>query len=490
MSDKNNKKPDLDPTVRPMHLPGHNPKSRREFMAQGFLGMTAFALAPEFLIKGARAQTALDCVQAASAGLTPVIIIDLAGGGNIAGANVIVGGAGGQMNFLQSYASNGLNANEHPSIAGNINQDMGIAFHSKSGILLGVKDVASMNTQLQMEGSIFCTISNDDTGNNQSNPMYWLNKAGARGTLNQLAGTQGTPSGGNSQSPIESVNPTVAPVQVASRNDALNLVSLGAALGTGTYNANQLNAILSSSSAVSQNKLNNIPRRSLPDAIKKIVGCGFSGTPDQVKQFSPSVVDPSLDTQLTAVFSKITNTGIRDRSLPITKLVLDGLVGAGTIVLGGYDYHDSTRTTGDSRDRELGQLIGAIAEAAAVKGKDVVVYVLTDGGVGTNGAADATNGRPIWTGDSGDRSSTLMMVYKKDGRPAMRSNKRQIGYYQANGTVSPNAMLTSNSVTNTAKAMVANYLALHGLEGKLEQVVSDDPFRLELDNYLMFDKLR
>ena len=72
----------------------------------------------------------------------------------------------------------------------------------------------------------------------------------------------------------------------------------------------------------------------------------------------------------------------------------------------------------------------------------------------------------------------------------MRSQKRQVGYFQANGAVNPNAMLTSNSVTNTAKAMVANYLALHGLEGRLEQVVSDDPFRLQLDKYLMFDKLR
>jgi hypothetical protein len=394
------------------------------------------------------------------------------------------------MNFLQSYASLGLNANEHPSMAGRINQDMGIAFHAQSGILAGIKSVASMQTQLQMDGTLFATISNDDTANNQHNPMYWLNKAGAKGRLNQLAGTSDSNSGGNSMAPTESVNPTVAPVRVQSRNDALNLVSLGNALGTGTYNANQLDAILKSSAAVSVNKLNNIPRRSLPDAIKQIVSCGFTGTPEQVKNFAPSVVDPTLDTQLTTVFNRITDTGIRDRALPITKLVLDGLVGTGTIVMGGYDYHDSTRVTGDLKDRELGQLIGAIVESAAVKGKDVVVYILTDGGVGTNGSPDPANGRPIWTGDNGERSSTLMLVYKKDGRPAMRSNRRQVGYFQANGAVNPTAMLTSNSVTNTAKAMVANYLALHGLEGQLEKVVSDDPFRLQLDSYLMFDKLR
>jgi hypothetical protein len=478
-----------DSVKKPFHYSGHNPKSRRQFMAQGFLGMTAFALAPDLLMKGANAQTAAGCVQAASAGLTPVIIIDLAGGGHIPGSNVIVGGAGGQMNFLQSYSSLGLNANEHPSLAGQVNQDLGIAFHSQSGILRGIKDVAAMNTQLQMDGTLFATISNDDTGNNQHNPMYWLNKAGAKGRLTQLAGTSDSASGGNSMAPAESVNPTVAPVRITSANDARNLVSLGGAL-TGTFNNNQMDAILKSSAAVSKNKLDAIPRRSLPEAIKQIVSCGFTGTADQVKQFAPNVVDPTMDATITAVFAGITDVNIRNRAAPIVKLVLDGFIGAGTIVLGGYDYHNNTRTTGDAMDRELGQLIGAIVETAARKQKDVVVYVLTDGGVGTNGAPDPTNGRPVWTGDNGERSSTLMLVYKKDGRPAMRSNRRQVGYFQANGAVNPTAMLTSNSVVNTSKAMVANYLALHGLEGKLEQVVSDDPFRLQLDNYLMFDKLR
>lgn len=488
MSDKK-KDTDQNSTDKAFHYRDHNPKSRRQFMAQGLLGISAMAFAPELLLKSANAQTATGCTLSTGGGLTPVIIIDLAGGGNIPGSNVIVGGAGGQMNFLQSYASLGLNANEHPNL-GNVNQDLGIAFHNQSGILAGIKSVASMQTQLQMDGTLFATISNDDTSNNQHNPIYWLNKAGAKGSLTQLAGTRETASGGNSLAPAESVNPTNAPVRVASRNDALNLVSLGNSL-TGTYNQNQLDAILGRSASISQKRMENIPRRSLPDAIKQIVNCGFGGTPEQVKRFSPNVVDPDIANEpMTPIFNRITNQGIRNAAKPIVKLVLDGILGAGTIVLGGYDYHDSTRVTGDRKDQELGELIGAIVESAAQRQKDVVVYVLTDGGVGTNGAADPNNGRPIWTGDNGERSSTLMLVYKKDGRPAMRNNRRQVGYFQANGAVNAQGALTSNSVVNTAKAMVANYLALHGMEGQLERVVSDDPFRLQLDNYLMFDKLR
>jgi hypothetical protein len=487
MSDENNKK---DQGPKPMHHSGHNPKTRRQFMAQGLLGVSALAFAPELLLKNAKAQTTtVTCVQQATVGLSPVIIIDLAGGGNIAGGNVVVGGAGGQMNFLQTYTSLGVVPSEHPSIAGNINQDMGIAFNSKSAMLQGIKDVASMTTQTQMEGTIFATISNDDTGNNQHNPIYWLNKAGAKGSLTQLAGTSASTSGGNSQAPIESINPTVAPVKVSSANDAKNLVSLGAAL-TGSYSANQLDRIVKGSANVSNNKLDNIPRRSLPDAIKQIVSCGFNGTADQVKTFTPNAVDPALDTIITNNFNKITDAGTRNASAPIVKLALDGFIGAATIQLGGFDYHNNTRTSGDSDDRRLGQLIGAIVESAAQKQKDVVIYVITDGGISSDGTPDPVSGRAVWQGDNGDRSASLMLVFKKDGRPAMRSQKRQIGYYQANGAVSPTAALTSNSVVNTAKAMVANYLALHGKEGTLEQVVNDDPFRLQLDNYLMFDKLR
>ena len=483
MSDENDKK---DQSIKPLLLEGHKPKSRRDFMAQGFLGTMAFTLAPNM------SAFAADCVAPTFIGKTPVIIIDLAGGGNIAGSNVIVGGQGGQEDFLQTYASLGLPPNFHPSLPGMTNNEMGLVFHSDSGILRGIQTIASVGTRNNTEGAIFCTTSDDDTGNNQVNPMYWLNKAGAKGQLNQLAGTNSTVSGGNGMSPAESVNPSIAPVRLQSSQDAVNLVGLGTRLGT--YTQPKVDNILSTMARLSENKINNIPRRSLPDAIKALVGCSFFQTQTQVANFSPAVVNPDNDAALTTIFNKITNAGIRNRVAPISKLVVEGLIGSGTIVLGGYDYHTNTRQEGEVKDFELGQVIGAIMELAAVKQKDVVVIVYTDGGVSANGIVDTTaggRGKFGWAGDSGQRSSTLMMVYKKDGSPTLRTNnKRQIGYFKASGSVENSALLTSNSVVNLSKALVANYLALHGEEGKLADVVSEDPFRLSLENYLVFDKLR
>jgi hypothetical protein len=486
---------DTNQIVKPMLHEGHEMKSRRDFLAQGFLGMTAFALAPSALslISSSAHAQATGCAAPGITGMTPVIIIDLAGGGNIAGSNVMVGGAGGQLDFLlpANYASLGLPPDFAPSLPGKVNSEMGLAFHSDSGMLKGIQSVAAVQTRSNVEGTIFCTTSDDDTGNNQSNPMYWLNKAGAKGQIQQLAGTQQSDSGGNSASPVESINPSIQPVRVQSNQDAVNLVSLGNRFAG--YSPSQIDMILGTAGNMSGTKIGKIDRRSLPDKIKELLACGYSGTPDQIKKFSLVNVEPNQDAVATAVFNQITNQGIRDRAKPIAKLVIDGYIGAGTITLGGYDYHDGSRASGDARDFELGQLIGAIMELAARKQKDVVVYVLTDGGVSANNTVDNSTGgggKFGWAGDSGQRSSTFMMVYKSGGKPSIRNQKRQIGYFKSNGAVEGAALLTSNSVVNTSKAMVANYLALHGKEGDLESIIGDDPFKTSLDKYLVFDKLR
>lgn len=482
------------PVIKPMYHEGHTLKTRRDFMAQGFLGLTAFALAPSalsLLSRSAYGQT-VGCVVPEKGGLTPVIIIDLAGGGNIAGSNVMVGGAGGQLDFLPttSYNSLGLPPDFHPSLTGRTNNEMGLVFHSDSGMLKGIQSIAAPTIRAKVEGAVFCTTSDDDTGNNQSNPMYWLAKAGATGELRPLAGTSQSDSGGNSMVPAESLNPSIAPVRIASNQDAINLVSLGNRFTEPLIG--KTSNVIDSAARLSAKKLEMIDRRSLPDKIKELIGCSYSQTNEQLQKFDEATISNVNDAAITAAFAapRFTNTNIANRSKSIVKLVLDGYIGAGTIVLGGYDYHDGTRVSGDNRDFELGQLMGAIMEAASAKQTDVVIYVLTDGGVAAGQATDST-GKFIWAGDSGQRSATFMMVYKKDGRPFIRTaNKRQIGHYKINGAVEGSAGLTSNSVVNTSKAMVANYLALHGMEGKLEEIIGDDPFRTALDRYLVFDKIR
>mgnify|MGYP006893639089 CR=1 FL=1 len=75
----------------------------------------------------------------------PFICIDLAGGANISGSNVLVGGPGGQMDFLSTagYSKLGLPGDRIPMVGQNIDTQLGLAFHSDSAFLNGILERAT-----------------------------------------------------------------------------------------------------------------------------------------------------------------------------------------------------------------------------------------------------------------------------------------------------------------------------------------------------------
>ncbi|WP_034720615.1 hypothetical protein, partial [Bacteriovorax sp. DB6_IX] len=58
-------------------------------------------------------------------------------------------------------------------------------------------------------------------------------------------------------------------------------------------------------------------------------------------------------------------------------------------------------------------------------------------------------------------------------------------HFKESGGVENSAMVTSNSSVNLAKAIVANYLSLHGEEADLSKIVGDNPFGADLDKYIL-----
>ena len=116
------------------------------------------------------------------------------------------------------------------------------------------------------------------------------------------------------------------------------------------------------------------------------------------------------------------------------KMVIDGYAGAGTIEMGGYDYHDGTRATGETRDFKAGQCIGACLEYAARVGVPLMIYVFSDGSLVSNGMIDnsvAGRGKGVWTADNTATAASLMLVY--DPRAARPPCSNQIGSYNADG---------------------------------------------------------
>lgn len=484
----------------------HELVTRRDFLGQGLVAGIGYTVTPSLLgmLYSQQAFGAEGCVgpDIVFEQKTPVIIIDLAGGGNIPGSNVLVGDQAGQHSFIPSYGRLGIPDNFHPKESGMVNNEMGLKFHSKSGMLDGIRNVTSAQIRQKVEGGVFAAISNDDTGNNPHNPVYWLNKAGAMGRLAQTTGTRASRSGARSKVPSLSYDPLAAPVQISRPQDAVELITLGRVHQN--FDNNKAQKILKAIENMSEAKLAQFSQQSLPDQIKQVAECGFAKAPidklvhNNAQDLTAQAIDPRNDSDVRGVYTNLDNNRDQQKEASIAKMVLDGYIGAGTIELGGFDYHNRDRNDTDGRDRRAGEAIGRIMALAARKQKDVMIYVFTDGGISSNmntqdgGAAE---GKYRFTNDDGQRASTFMLYYKHSARPTLYSNagsfdtrKRQVGYFKSNSAVEKAANALSNNVVNLAKAVTLNYLAIHGEESKFEEVVGDNPFGSNMDDYIIFGK--
>ena len=470
------------PADAPLRLEGHKrPVTRRDFLSQGFLSGVGMVMAPT-LLSLLRASTAsaqgAGCVVRAGAGMIPFLCLDLAGGANIAGSNVLVGGPGGQLDLLtgEGYSKLGLPSGMTPGNAGQVNTELGIAFHADSAFLRGILSKTSAATRANVNGTIFCARSDNDTGNNPHNPMYGINKAGADGDLVTLVGSVSSDSGGNSQAPMSMIDPTKRPTKIDSARDATGLVDTGNLVSL--LNQTQAGQVAKAAEDISAIKL---VHESEDPALESQILCNYTQTTRLIGTFGdPSVVDPRLDPDIatgpTPIFSAAElNQNRFAKTAAVMKLVVEGFAGAGTIEEGGYDYHDSTRATGEVRDFMAGQMMGAMLEFAARRAAPLMLYVLSDGSLTSDGVIDNSvegRGKGIWKGDSSDTAATVVLVYSPTGRPALsRANANQIGYFRPTGSVETAASAVANNVALLAEAVVLNYLALHNRVGSFASVL-------------------
>src|SRR6516164_3060512 len=221
------------------------PRTRRDFIAAGFLSGPAMVMAPAWLgalLKANRANAGappldsdispllgqLECnVPASGIGL-PFICFDLAGGANLVGSEVIVGQQGGQSNFLTTagYGKLGVPGNMVPSSSANIDSSLGLLWHADGAIQRGITSMITPTTAAGVNGAVICAMSQNDTQNNPHNPMYGIAMAGRKGQLLQLIGTQSSVSGGNSMAPMELIVPALQPSTISHPSDATSLVPI------------------------------------------------------------------------------------------------------------------------------------------------------------------------------------------------------------------------------------------------------------------------
>ncbi len=486
----------LHPDEPLLHADHPRPVTRREFISQGFVAGTGAVLAPSMLgmLAGTRQAHALssdlealkaitECNIVPGADKIPFICFDLAGGANFAGSNVLVGGQAGIDDPLTSagYSKLGIPGDRLPDFATDtfVNRDLGIPFHSESSMLAGIK--MRFTNATNVNGAVIPARSDNDTANNPHNPMYGINIAGARGELLTLIGSRNSVSGGNSVAPASMIDLSVRPTKIDRPGDTQGLVDTGElAAKMGLNNATR---VMESIQRVSSDKLNNTNvQTGLTNdaAIKKQVNCAYVKSADMVESFGdPTALDSSAnDPDIAQIFSAGDLAGDREfrKTAAVMKMVMNGYAGAGTITMGGYDYHTGNRTTGDARDVRAGQCIGACLRYAEILGKPLMIYVCSDGSLASNGTPDnAANGKLVWTGDNSSTACSFILVFKPGGRPVLftsgsdtmtAAQHQQLGWFRSGASVETNATPAANNVNLLVETVILNYMALHGEIGQ------------------------
>ncbi len=485
----------------PLRLNNHSrPITRREFIAQGFmtgagtlmggsvLGLFANPRAAYAALSGDISTLRDSCgIATAGAGKIPFICFDLAGGANISGSNVLVGGLGGQEDFLSTagYSKLGLPGDRIPSIMNPanglsdfVNRELGLAFHSDSAMLAGIRQKVNMASGI-INGAVIPARSDNDTGNNPHNPMYGINRAGADGELLTLIGSQSSMSGGNSMPPDGMINPAVRPTKVDRTSDATGLVDTGQLVGL--LDQSDAVAVMEAIQRICDMKLGRVNTLiTADDVVKELVSCGYVKAADLADRYgNPGDINPALDCDIVGpggVFSQAEFDGDREfeKTAAIMKLVVNGYAGAGTVTMGGYDYHTGDRATGELRDLRAGRCIGACLEYAANVGVPLMVYVFSDGSVFSNGMIDNSadgGGKGVWTGDNSSTAASFMLVYNPGSAPTLftggsdgktAEQHQQIGWMRPDASVETSGTPAANNVNLLVETVVLNYMALHG----------------------------
>ncbi|MGD8324358.1 MAG: general secretion pathway protein GspF [Gammaproteobacteria bacterium] len=477
---------------------GHaRPTTRREFLGRGLISGVSTVFLPSLagmLAREAYAQTGcvIDNNPLLGAGKIPFIGIDQGGGANIAGSNVIVGGAGGQEDFISAagYARLGLPNAIIPQSVG-VDRSFGIAMHPNSALLRGMLDKTSPATRANVNGTVIPARSENDTDNNPHNPIYGIARAGANGEFAATIGTRNSESGGRSEAPDSMIDASLRPTRVSNRSEAIGLGG-----GGGTVEGFPNGRVAEASAIISALKLGQITEE---QATKDLVQCGFDKTTATFNSVvAESDLDPNADPILQNIFpgAELDDGDFR-KAAAAMKIVINGYGGAGTIEYGGRDYHQDPRDETDQKDFIVGQVIGASLEYAAQLAKPLMLYVFSDGAVSANTNLEEDDGNGVqkfrWENDSSGSAASVIFVYSPNGQPALRNGaaSQQLGFYSDGGSIDRSSSPFANSVTSLAEMVVLNYMALHGEEAMFGNVLNNPGIGTgaAVDPFIAFDAI-
>ncbi|MEZ0391669.1 MAG: hypothetical protein ACAH59_05605 [Pseudobdellovibrionaceae bacterium] len=454
------------------HQEAHGGKllTRRDLLATGVISFTGTLLSQPlfsmFLSKSAVAQNAINCA-AGTGGWVPLITLNLSGGANLSSHWLPLDQGG---NLLPSYSKMGWGkANAFTADAEFANR---APFFGGSTLLSGIRATAAAST---LSSSVFVGISvtsQDDTSTNNFDITGLARGMGLNGKILANLGTSNTATGIGQ---MPAFLPPPAPLVVANYQDITGALGVGGSLDplVAAKRAGTLFQTIQQLSAYQASKYVGLNSGNL---LQSVITCRTQDNTALVGSANGNNTDPRGNAQVAAIWNLQNNTAMNSRDYVFSSLVfnaLNGNAGSANLNMGGYDYHDGTRTTGDGRDLTAGRIIGQILQTAMALGKKAFIVVSTDGST-TSPESDLAGAE--WTSDGGVRGAMYMIAINPAAAPSAAGS--QLGYMNAGqGAADP----LISSPDRAAAAAFINWLSFNGQMSQIDKVLPRTFSSTEID---------
>ncbi len=443
---------------------GHKkPMTRRDLLGAGLISFSASltlpTLAGMMAPRRAFAQSS-QCPDAAGAStMAPFVTLNLAGGAGLA-MNYVPTDRGGQL--LPTYNKMGLGDGQVP-----IENEFGNVPFAGNGISKLLTEMRAAASPATLANTAFVAIpvrSRDDFAMNPFDVSGMVAKAGLVGTDLPNMGTRQSDTGVRQM--YAKIKPPT-PLVVGNYNDIAGALELGVQGPLANLTDDQKVSIVKLVQRLSESQVNKVNSQSGGRMLANLVNCALGKNVTLAQQEAPTV-DVRANGSLAAVWGVDNGTNDRDQDVVFGSMVNAGLLGnAGSVSLemGGYDYHNGTRTTGDQRDGNAGRVIGRILESASVLNQKVFIYVTSDGAVTSPVSDDRA---APWRSDRGSAGMAYILAYDPSGQP--QTSGHQIGHF-TEAQAADDSFITGGNPELAASAAFANYLKFNGRMDLLNPVL-------------------
>ncbi|MBK7961936.1 MAG: hypothetical protein IPK04_12510 [Bdellovibrionales bacterium] len=461
------------PTFEKLH---GRPITRRDFLASGLIPFSASAIMPTWLNLFAKAGVAeaadLVCTSAAGGDMAPFITLKLSGGAGLS-SNYVPLDQNKQL--LPSYTKIGLGKGS--SLRTVLEFSNNVPFYVLSGILAGVRTSSSAETRLKTAFVGVPVRSQDDSSGNKFDISGMVAKAGVQGKILPNLGRVNSETGLNANYAL--LRPA-APLVVSRFEDVAG--SLGVSGSLSKLSQLQKEKLFSAVNRMTASQAKAIENMSGGKTLSRLIQCANIGNESLIANSTSQNISPLGNPAFATVWGINANTSTSSQDFVFATMVFNALNGnAGTINLdiGGYDYHDGTRTSGDTRDTAAGVVIGRILESFAVMGKKGFLVVCSDGSVASSESEIAG---AEWTSDRGTGGSMYMLAYDPSMAPSAKAT--QLGHF-TDGQVADDTFITGGSAEKAAAAIFANYMNFNKKVNQVETIIPRTFSTAELDKILI-----